>query len=317
MDHEKETQDNNRCINKLQLVSKRENHEYQWRAAKKVILSRLVNWPKAQPLAAQICDFYGDCLRYYEDSALDASYYQIELQHDPVALQYARIELQLGTSRTAEALCHELLHLNTRVLGYPIGEKFLIPYELTQYAHAITGIYPKIGNLLEHELILGKFMDLGFDKCNFLGCISPPPDYKKLATLALNSVFYQKEVGFPWWCLEYFRHWISTRHWVGDEPAMYADYALFWGSKVHPALGAAAQNIRELIESEALLDKHRHHHYFNKLMELMRIPKFTEWAFIQKDGNGEPLVFRLTQNEKIKPHSVSTQHVAKAMGTSY
>jgi hypothetical protein len=317
MGHEKETQDNNRYINKLQLVSKRENHEYQGRAAKKVILSRLVNWPKAQSLAAQICDFYGDCLRYYEDSTLDASYYQIELQHDPVALQYVRIELQLGTSRTAEALCHELLHLNTRVLGYPIGEKFLIPYELAQYAHAITGIYPKIGNLLEHELILGKFMDLGFDKCNFLGCISPPPDYKKLATLALNSVSYRKQVGFPWWCLEYLRHWVSTRHWIGDEPATYADYALFWGSRVHPAMRATAQNIRELIESGALSNSEQYHHHVNTLLEFMKIPRFTEWAFIKTGNNRAPMATRFTRKGEMKPNFASTQHAVKAMGTTF
>jgi len=317
MGHERETQTSNGCINNFQLVGKGEDHEYQGRAAKKAILSRLVNLPKARILATEICDFYGDCLHYYENSSLESSHYQIKLQHDPIALQYVRIELQLGTSRTSEALSHELLHLNTRMCGYPFGEKFFIPYELIQYTGAIAGMYPKIGNLLEHELILEKFIDLGFNKSNFLGCISPPPDYKKLASTALHSVFYRNEIGFPWWCLEYFRHWVSTRHWIGDEPAMYADCALFWGSKVHPAMRSTTQNIRELIESGALLDIHRHHHYVNKLLKLMRIPKFTAWAFIQNNSNSKPLVLRLTQNEKMKPHSASTQHVAKAMGTAY
>jgi hypothetical protein len=317
MGHRRETQTSNGCINNFQLVCKGENHEYQGRAAKKAILSRLVNRPKAQKLAAKICDFYGDCLQYYENSVLESSHYQIKLQHDPIALQYARIELQLGTLRTAEALCHGLLHLNTRMCGYPFGEKFFIPYELTQYAEAISGIYPKIGNLLEHELILEKFIDLGFDKSNFLGCISPPPDYKKLASLALNSVFYRKEVGFPWWCLEYFRHWVSTRHWIGDEPATYADYALFWGSKVHPAMRATARNIRELIESGALSNSEQYHHHINTLLELMKIPRFTEWAFIKTGNNRAPMATRFTQKRETKPDVASTQHAVKAMCTTF
>jgi hypothetical protein len=317
MGHRRETQTSNGCINNFQLVCKGGDHEYQGRTAKKAILSRLVNRPKAQKLAAEICDFYGDCLHYYENSALESSHYQIKLQHDPIALQYARIELQLGTFRTAEALCHELLHLNTRMCGYPFGEKFFIPYELTQYAKAITGIYPKIGNLLEHELILEKFIDLGFDKSNFLGCISPPPDYKKLASLALNYVFYRKEVGFPWWCLEYFRHWVSTRHWIGDEPATYADYALFWGSKVHSALGATAQNIRELIESGLLSNSEQYHHHVNALLELMKIPRFTEWVFIKSGNNRAPMATRFTQEREMKPDIASTQRAVKAMGTTF
>ena len=74
---------------KAQLLSKGECHEYQWKAAKVAILNRLVAWPKAQMLAAEICDFYGDYLQYYESSALDSSHYQIKLQHEPIALQCA------------------------------------------------------------------------------------------------------------------------------------------------------------------------------------------------------------------------------------
>ncbi len=297
------------------LAGEREYHQYQGFAAKKAILNRLVRLPSAQKLAAEICDFYGDCLLYYENSNFESSQYQIKLQHDPITLRHARIDLQLDTHRTAEALFHELLHLGTRMWGYPFGEKFFIPYKLIQYAEAFTGFYPVIGNLVEHEIILEKFIAIGFDKRNFLGCISPPPDYKKLASTAIGSLFYRNEIGFSWWCLEYFRHWISTRHWIGDEPAIYADYALFWGSKVHPSLKTTAQNIRELIESGVLTNKKHYHHHVNTLLELMKIPKFTEWAFIQPGSDGTPLAFQLTRKEKIK-HIDSKSHILKTMGTS-
>lgn len=290
-------------------------NEYQGPAAKKTILHRLEHWPKARKLAAEICDFYENCLLYYENSNFESSQYRIELQHDPITLNYASVQLQLGTLRTAEALFHELLHLNTRMRGFPFGEKFFIPPELVKYAGAFAGLYPVIGNLVEHELILEKFIDIGFDKRNFLGCISPPPDYKKLASTAVGSLFYRKGIGFSWWCLEYFRHWISTRHWIGDEPAIYADCALFWGSKVHPSLKATAQNIRELIEAGVLTNKKRYHHHVNTLLELMKIPKFTEWAFIHPGSDRTPLAFRLTQKEKIKPKN-SKSHVLKTMGVA-
>jgi hypothetical protein len=248
-------------------------------------------------LAAEICEFYGDYLQYYENSSVDSSHYQIKLQHEPIALQSVHIELQLGTPRIAEALMHELLHLHTRIRGYPIGEKFSVPYELTKYAGTIIGIYPRIGNLLEHELILEMFLGLGFDKSNFLGCLSPPPDYKKLASTALNSSGYKEEIGFSWWCLEYFRHWVSTRHWVGDEPSIYADYALCWGSKVNPQLKITANKIRALIESGVLTDIKNHHHRVNALLELMKIPVFTEWVTIQTSSDGKPVATPMTHEE--------------------
>lgn len=307
-------QNNTLYINNFQLISGQEEHYvHQGKEAKKAILNRLSGWPKAGVLAAEICNFYGDCLHYYENSIFESSHYHIKMQHDPIAIQYARIELQLGTLRTAEALCHELLHLNTRICGYPFGEKFFIPFELSPYASAITGFYPKIGNLLEHELFLKEFINLGFDKNNFLGSISPPPDYEKLASAALNSIFYRKEIGFSWWCLEYFRHWISTRHWIGDEPGIYADYALFWGSRVHSSMRRTVKEIMKLIESGSLLDKNRHHHYVNKLLELMRIPKFTEWAFIRNNSSQGPLAFRMTEKVNLKPDSPSPLHVPEAI----
>lgn len=267
----------------------RERLTYRGKTAKDAILRRLTGQLKAQALAAEVCDFYGDYLQYDEDAGLDSSYYHIDLDHDPVSLRSARIELQLGTPRTAEALCHELLHLNTRIQGYPMGEKVWIPYELDRYARTICGIYPKIGNLLEHELIHKAFSDLGLDTRKFLASLSPPPDYRKAVSTALVSMSYRREVGFSWWCLEYFRHWISTRHWPGDEPAIYADWALYWGSKIHPEIKTTARKIRELIESGVLSNIRKHPYYVNMLLGLMKIPIFTHWALIRIQKDGKPL----------------------------
>jgi hypothetical protein len=267
--------------------------QYAGVESKRTILNRLVNYPTAQAFAAKVCDFYGDYLYFYEDEAFEASHYQISLQYIPVALQYARIELQLGTPRTTEALVHELLHLYTRVNGYPIGTKFTVPYGLTQYADFIAGSYPKIVNILEHELIFDNFLDLGFSMKNFLGYLSPPPDYQKLAAEATASFGYNKKIGFSWWCLEYLRHWVSTRHWAGDEAEMYAESALYWGSIVHPEMRIIAQKIRDLIESGALKDTKNHHHCVNVLLELMRFPIFTEWVTILTHGDGKPVAIKL------------------------
>jgi hypothetical protein len=269
--------------------------EYRGRAAKEAIIGRLTGWPEARRVATETCDFYGDSLQYHEDAALSSSHYAIELQHEPIALQYARIELQVGTPRTAEALLHELLHLNVPMRGHPLGEKFWIPGELLRYAHPISASYPIIGNLLEHELIIDIFLGLGFDKANFLGCLSPAPDYQHLASKVWPSLGCREEVGFSWWCLEYFRHWVSTRHWVGEEADIYADGALYWGSKVYPGLQDTAKQIRNLIESGAIRDSKQYPFHVNTLLRFMKVPQFTEWASIQTGGYGKPRAIRLTQ----------------------
>jgi hypothetical protein len=282
---------------KVQPLVKGECLEYQGKAAKTAVLRRLANYPKAKAFAAQVCDFYGEYFQHYEDSALESSHYQIKLQHEPVALQCVRIDLQLDTPRTVEALMHELLHLHTRMRGYPIGEKFTVPYQLTQYTGTIIGIYPRIGNLVEHELILDPFLDMGFEKKTFLSSLSPAPDYQKLVSMALPSLGYNEQIGFSWWCLEYFRHWVSTRHWVGDEAQICADNSLYWGSKVHTEIKVIAPKIRGLVESGALQDIKQHHRHVNTLLTLMRIPVFTDWVTIQPSSEGRPVATPLTHED--------------------
>ena len=288
------------CIDSLgplHNIREEDHHEYSGREAKQAIFNRLTNSPKAQIFATEVCDFYGDYLQYHESALIDSSYYRIDLHHDPVGLKSVRIELQLGTPRIDEALMHELLHLSIRMRGYPIGEKFSIPHELAEYAGTIIDFYPRIGNLLEHELIIEAFLNFGFEKKNFLSCLSPAPDYQEVASTVLPSL--KEQIGFSWWCLEYFRHWISIRHWVGDKAQICADNALYWGSKVHPEIKVIAPKIRGLLESGALTDIKNHHRHVNTLLTLMRIPVFTDWATIQLSSEGRPVANRLIEEDLV------------------
>jgi hypothetical protein len=269
-----------------------EHYQLKGREARNSIMGRLTCWPRSAAAAANVCDFYGDFLRYRESSALASSLYEIQLQHDPVALRHAYIQLQLGTDRTAEALSHEILHLSIRMQGYPIGEAVCVPEELDRYAGHVLGIHRVVGNLVEHELISGAFVALGFEKGRFLRPIQPAPDYRDLASRARPSLGYVEEVGFAWWCLEYFRNWISGRHWLGSKAHANAEMALHWGSQVHSDIPQTASQIRGLIESGCLLDREEHSRHFNRLLGLMRLPAFTEWVTIQP-GDDTLVVIRL------------------------
>ena len=270
---------------------------FRGRGAKDAIVGRLEGRPEAAGLAARICDFYGDALQYREDAALESSRYAIDLQHEPVALRAVRIELLLGTRRTTEALLHELLHLGIPMQGYPMGERFWMPDELGSYAHYVTSVHPIVGNLLEHELMIDSFLDLGFTKENFLGCLSPPPDYEGLASGVWPTLCCREDIGFSWWCLEYFRHWVSMRHSAEDEAEAYADRALYWGSRVYPGLGRTAKQIRKLIESEALRDSTRYPFHVNELLRFMKLPTLTGWATLLP-GKGRPRAASVAQAGK-------------------
>ena len=75
---------------------------------------------------------------------------------------------------------------------------------------------------------------------------------------------------------------------------IHAESVLYWGSKVHPEMGGATKKIRELIESGAIRDEKQHRRYVNALLELMRVPKFTQWATIETGYDGKPVAMRLT-----------------------
>ena len=219
-----------------------------------------------------------------------SSQYEIRLLHQPIALEYARVELQLGTDRTAEALSHELLHLSIKMGGYPMGEIVPLPAELNRYAPHILGIHSIVCNLVEHELIREAFLALGFDRANFLMPPVPAPDYRDLASRAFASRGYAEGVGFSWWCLEYLRNWISARHWLGIEALNHTEMALRWGSQVHSDMPRATREIRKLIESGRLLEKNKHPRYLNRLLEVMKLPPFTRWVTVQSGRGGMPVV---------------------------
>ena len=129
------------------------------------------------------------------------------------------------------------------------------------------------------------FLELGFNKENFLGCVSPAPDYQRLASETFNYSEYTKSISYSWWCLEYFRHWVSARHSSGNKSEAYAYDALFWGSKVHPEMKETVKKIQEIVDSGAIKDVKKHHCYVNQLFEAIRIPLYTSWIVIRGTEN--------------------------------
>ena len=252
------------------------------------IMDRLSGKPKARAMAAKVVAFYGDCLQYHESPDLASSLFEIRLKHDPVGLRYARIELRLGTDRIAEAMSHELLHLRLGMLGYPMGEKVWIPHEAVPYAYHLMSMQAIVSNLLHHELIFEAFLDLGFKEHRFLAYPEPPPDYEALARNLLVSVDYAKELGFPWWCLEYFRHWLSLRHGYGEQSGVYANNAIYWASRLYPDIAEATQNMRRIVESGVLRSVGQYPNWANKILELMRMPIYTQWVRLNTGRHGPP-----------------------------
>ena len=247
-------------------------------AAAKPIMYRLPDRGRARAIAAEVVTFYGDYLQYHESSILPSSLFEIKMQHDPIKLKYARIGLRLGTGRTAEALSHELLHLRLGILGYSMGEEVRVPYELIPYAGHLMGIHAIVVNLLHHELIFEAFLDLGFKEHRFLARPEPPPDYEALAQSLLISPDYAAELGFPWWCLEYFRHWLSMRHGHGEQSGVYANNAIRWASQLHPEIAETTQDMRRIVESGMLRNVREYPILANRLLELMRMPIYTKWV---------------------------------------
>ena len=267
--------------------------KYNGFAARAPIMKKLADWPKAHSLVDKVVNFYGDYLQYEEKIDTASSHYNIKLEHEPISLKFASIRLNINTERVPEALCHELLHLYVPIRGYPIGEQINIPDNLVPYAEKILSYYPKITNLVEHEINIDMFQDLGFKKDSYLGHPSPASDYQQIASEFLSSGNHIKEIGFSWWCLEYFRHWVSTRHGFGKEAIRDANNALDWGSQVHPELIHATEQIRTMIECGKIKDKKEYPDQINTLLELMRLPKFIGWAILQSNEQGKPVAVRL------------------------
>jgi len=261
---------------------------YQGKEARAAIVGRLAGWAKAQVFATQVADFCRDALRFHESSSLRSSLYEINLRHNPVGLRYVQVALQLGTSRTAESLSHELLHLGLSMAGRPLPESIYVPPGLVSYARHLIGIQAIVYNLLEHELIHGAFRFLGFDQTRFLTDLPAPPDYEEIAVL--SSTTCTEAVWFPWWCSEYLRYWLSARHGLGNVASVYAERALCWGSRLYPSLREAVRQITGMVQSGVLIDRDLYPGSVNRLLQVMRLPGYSEWVVLKPADGGGPSV---------------------------
>lgn len=256
------------------------------------ISQRLSGFPLAQQLSREVYAFYGNHLVYIESSNFTSTIFTIRLQHHPILLKSAEIQLQLGTDRVAEALAHELLHLRLFILGFPLGEFVQIPLPFVDYARDLIGMCHWVINLVQHEMNYQKFIALGFDKNHFLVRFNEVVDYQK----RFNSDFHDRvpaQVEFPRWCIEFLRHFSAARHGGGGESLDQAQDALTWGSRLYPQLRAVAAEIRKWFEMGFFNGPDKYPSQINFLLELMRIPKFTGWARIELSPQKKPMAVRL------------------------
>jgi hypothetical protein len=251
-----------------------------------VISQRLAGFPFAQKLSREVYDFYGEHLVYVESRNFPSTIFTIRLQHHPILLESAEIQLQLGTNRVAEAIAHELLHLRLFMLGFPLGEFVQIPFPFVHYARDLIGMCHWVINLVQHEMNYPNFIALGFDKNHFLFRSNEVIDYQK----RFSSEFHNgvpAQVEFPRWCIEYLRHFSTALHGGGGAFLDQAQDALVWGSRLYPQLRLVTAEIRKWFEMGVFKDPSQYPTQVNALLELMEIPKFAGWALL------EPFAFRM------------------------
>ena len=278
---------------KFHRASRRIPHYFKGYEAKKEILRILKENEAALNLAREVTLFYGNYLKLYEDTSYSTSQFIINLAHKPVKLQFVAIRLQLGTNRIAEALTHELLHLRLFIQGFPIVEIIDVPDEQDKYASNFDDIIQKMGNLIGHELIHQQFVECGFEGSNFLGQPSQVPNYEEKAEKATPSQGYIPAIGFPHWCLEYYRHWISTRHGLGKDSIRCAESVEYWLSKVHSDLPEALSKMRDWTLSGEFKDPAKYSIEVNKLLSIMKVPQIAGWAALKGKESGKPVAVNL------------------------
>jgi hypothetical protein len=261
-------------------------------SAHREISAKLSKYHLARRLAQEVYDFYGRFLGYVESAYFPSTIFSINLQHDPIALQSAEIQIQLGTDRIAEALVHELLHLRLPMLGFPLGEIVRIPFHLDPYARDFLGMCHWVLNLVQHEINYQTFIDLGFDRNHFLAMPGEIIDYRR--------IFEEKsrnggagELSFPWWCMEYLRHFFNVRHGRDNNSLAHAQDALDWGSRYHPELKQNTAEIIRRVEKGAFKDPRQYAGQVNVLLGLMRIPRFISWVMLKSSGLQTPTALRM------------------------
>ena len=262
------------------------------KTAHQEISSKLAGHTPAQRLAQEVYDFYGAFLGYAESEHFPSTIFSIHLQHEPIALESAEIQLQLGTDRIPEALVHELLHLRLPMLGFPLGEIVRIPFHLDPYAQDLLGMCHWVLNLVQHEINYQSFISLGFDRNHFLAMPGEIIDYRR--------IFEEKsqnggasELSFTWWCMECLRHSFNARHGRDNNSLDHAQDSLHWGSRLHPELRQNTDEIIRRVEIGGFKDPGQYAGQVNSLLGLMRIPRFISWVMLQSSGPPRPIAMRL------------------------
>jgi hypothetical protein len=256
------------------------------------ISSKLLGYPVAQRLLQEVYEFYGHSLSYIESRYFTSTIFTIHLQHEPVALKSAEIQLQLGTDLLAEPLAHELLHLRLPRLGFPLVEVVEVPLHLNDYARDFLEMCHWVVNLVQHEINFGSFTALGFDPAHFLAKAKEPIDYGKFLNPEFHNA-YPEEVDFPWWCIEYLRHAFTASHGGSEEHLLYARDTLDWGSRLYPELKPVTDEISGWFQKGVFKDPGQYPREVNFLLRLMRIPQFTGWVLLQPSSPRIPVAVRL------------------------
>jgi hypothetical protein len=265
--------------------------EFVGEEAHREISSKLSGRPCAQKLAAEVYEAYGSYLRLIESGLFSSTIYTVRLQHEPLALESAEIQLRLGTDRAAEALAHELLHLRLFMMGFPLGEIIEIPFPAVYYSREYIRMCHWVLNLVQHELNYDHFAALGFDRNNFL----MRADYEGGS---LQHVRAGLQNGFPWgigftlWCCEYLSHFFGARHGGGEDSVQQAREALELGNRLYPELGNVAAEIILWFDIGTYKDPCQYPAQIGILFDLMRLPRFTGWAKLEFSGLKTPTAVR-------------------------
>jgi hypothetical protein len=280
----------------MSLFQSREEQYLTGDRAYRKISSRLLGYSVAQKLLQEVYDFYGHSLSYIESRNFTSTIFTIHLQHEPIALESAEIQLQLGTDLLAEPLAHELLHLRLPALGFPLVEMVEVPLHLNYYARDFLEMGHWVVNLVQHEINFHRFIALGFDRKHFLAKAEDPIDYGEFFNPKSRNG-YPEEVDFPRWCIEYLRHSFTARHGGSGETLRYAQDALAWGSRLYPELKEITDEIDEWFANGAFKDPRQYPREVNSLLELMRIPKFSGWVILGFSDSKKPTAVRYRLNE--------------------
>jgi hypothetical protein len=276
----------------MSLFQSQEEQHLVGERAYREISSRLLDYPVARQLLQEVYDFYGHYLSYIESPDFTSTIFTIHLQHEPIALESAEIQLQLGAGPLAGPLAHELLHLRLPTLGFPLVEMVEVPLCLNDYARDFLEMGHWVVNLVQHEINFHSFIALGFDQRHFLAKVEEPIDYRKLFILKFQNG-YPEELDFPWWCIEYLRHSFTARHGGSEVHLRYAQDALDWGLRLYPELKPITDEMNGWLEKGTFKDPRHYPREVNFLLELMRIPRFTGWVRLERSAPRMPVAVRL------------------------